>query len=707
MVCTTTENQREARLREYRLGPVMWTLQDAVVTDVDSLLADGACALECDGDLATGRRRFDAAYREAERLGDAAAMAAAAIGMGGLWVHEHRTVAGEVLLEDRLHRALSLIDPRSTTGLRLRARLAGEQSYRTGDPGPILAVLDEATADPVARAEALSIAHHCLLGPDHGTLRRALAVELVGLSFRTGRRSDLLMGVLWQTVDLFLDADPHAGRRLAELRESLARDDHLAVGFVADAIDVMLAIRTGDLDGAEALARACAERGRAAGDVDATGWYGAQLVAIRWYQGRLVEALPMLTELVDSPTLSAIDNSMLAALAVAAALAGDRPAATSALARLCGADLAALPRSSSWLVSMNGIVEAAHLLGDAETSTRAYELLRPYADLPMVGSLAVACFGSVQHALGVAALTAGELDRAVAHFHAAVRRNLALAHWPAVVLSRQRLAQALALRGGPQDAAEAERQLGAAAREASSAGPAGQRSSWAGTWAGPAGQRSSWAGTWAGPAGQRSSWAGPAGQRSSWAGTWAGPAGQRSSAVVQVPAARCVREGRRWRVAFGHRSVVVGHRIGLLHLAVLVANPGQEVDATDLAAGLSGGNGDGGTGGAAPAQPVLDEAAIRRYRTRLAQLPHELDAARPDRAARAREERDWLLAELAGATGLGGRTRAFPTNAERARIAVGKAIRRAVAHVAEADPVIGEHLAQSIRTGVRCAYWPV
>src|SRR2546430_12870108 len=113
----------------------------------------------------------------------------------------------------------------------------------------------------------------------------------------------------------------------------------------------MLSIRAGRLDEAEALARTCAERGTAAGDVDATGWYGAQLVAIRWYQGRLVEVLPMLTELVDSPTLSATDNSGRAALAVAAALAGDRPAAASALATLSGRDLADLPRSSSWLAT--------------------------------------------------------------------------------------------------------------------------------------------------------------------------------------------------------------------------------------------------------------------------------------------------------------------------------------------------------------------
>ena len=104
---------------------------------------------------------------------------------------------------------------------------------------------------------------------------------------------------------------------------------------------------------------------------------------------------------------------------------------------------------------------------------------------------------------------------------------------------------------------------------------------------------------------------------------------------------------------------------------------------------------------------MLDRVAIRGYQDRLAQLRQELDAGdRSERAARARDERDWLAAELAAATGLGGRSRAFPTSRERARIAVGKAIRRAVAHVADADPVIGGHLAQTVRTGTRCAYWP-
>ena len=218
--------------------------------------------------------------------------------------------------------------------LRIRIRLAGEADYQHGGHEAILAELDaaRAAADPEPLAEALSLAHHCLLGPDHVQRRRELAVELIKASFRTGRRSDLLMGLLWQTVDAYSAGDPHAGRHLGELRDQLEQQNHLAVAFVVSAIDVMLAIRAGRLEDAESLARICAASGAAAGDIDHEWWSGAQLVTIRWYQGRLAELLPVLRDRVHSPDLSAVDNSAVAALAVAAALSGDLYTAASSLA---------------------------------------------------------------------------------------------------------------------------------------------------------------------------------------------------------------------------------------------------------------------------------------------------------------------------------------------------------------------------------------
>jgi hypothetical protein len=396
---------------------------------------------------------------------------------------------------------------------------------------------------------------------------------------------------------------------------------------------------------------ACAKRGAAVGDIDAEGWQGGQLVAIRWYQGRLTELLPVLDELVHSPTLSATDNSFFAALAVAAALAGDRRKAAGALARLCGRDLADLPRSSTWLVTMHGVVEAAHLLDDADTASRAYALLSPFGHLPMMASLGVTCFGSVQHALGTACLTAGDAGKAAEHLRAAVDRNLALGHWPAAMMSRLRYAQALAQRFGPDDAVAARHELATARREASALGI------------------------------------------------------PLPGKVEYDGAMECTRHGRSWRIALGSRTVMVQHSIGLLHLAVLIANPRQEIPAIDLVAGVEALASDSGF-----AQPVLDRMAIGQYRHRLSQLHAKIDEleARDDtrRAAEAYAERDWLTAALSNASGIGDRTRRFTDDPERARIAVSKAIRRAISRIAEADAVIGENLRNRIRTGIRCSYWP-
>lgn len=440
----------------------------AVVTD-DALTAGEHALLE-DGDLRTSREHFETAYVRAERAGDATALARAALGLGGVWVHEHRTAVAAASLLTRLRLALAQVAPGSALELRLQARLAAELDYEAGTHDRVIAAAarTRAAGDPVAHAEALSLAHHCLLGPDHTARRQALATELVGV--RTGRRTDLVMGVLWDTVDRFLAGDPHAERRLGELDDLLAERKHLAAGFVADALKVMLAIRAGRFREAEAGAQACAEVGQAAGDFDALGWYGAQLVAIRWFQGRLGELVPVLDGLMHSPTLSPIDNSYYAALAVAAASAGDRRTAAGALARLCGEDLGALPRSSTWLTSLSGAAETAYLLDDRATAARVYELLAPFGPLPAMASLGVACFGSVHHPLGTTALTAGDPGRAVTHLRAAVRHNLALAHWPAVVFSRRRHAEALVRRGEPGDRAAADREWAAADEEAKTFG---------------------------------------------------------------------------------------------------------------------------------------------------------------------------------------------------------------------------------------------
>lgn len=78
----------------------------------------------------------------------------------------------------------------------------------------------------------------------------------------------------------------------------------------------------------------------------------------------------------------------------------------------------------------------------------------------------------------------------------------------------------------------------------------------------------------------------------------------------------------------------------MLHLAVLIANPRQEIAAADLAAGVASVTGDAAA--SAAGQQVLDAEAIASYRGRLRRLDAELDTLTPgsnaDHAARGERE---------------------------------------------------------------------
>lgn len=110
------------------------------------------------------------------------------------------------------------------------------------------------------------------------------------------------------------------------------------------------------------------------------------------------------------------------------------------------------------------------------------------------------------------------------------------------------------------------------------------------------------------------------------------------------------------------------------------------------------------------AAAVLDDKAKRAYRDRLHDLYQDLEDAERDndieRASRLRQELDFVTTELAAAVGLGGRDRKLGSEAERARVAVTKAIRFALDRIEQADEGLGEYLNATIRTGTFCVFQP-
>jgi hypothetical protein len=172
--------------------------------------------------------------------------------------------------------------------------------------------------------------------------------------------------------------------------------------------------------------------------------------------------------------------------------------------------------------------------------------------------------------------------------------------------------------------------------------------------------------------------------------------------VAQKPdAARFRREGAVWRVEFDGLSVQLTHQKGFSDLARLLDRPGVEVHCLELAD--------------RPAEPMgtapqLDERARREIQARARELQHDIDEADAAhdlaRAEQAREELDQIVELLSGALGLGGRSRALGSAAERARSAVTWRIRSGVKKIAKAHPQLGRHLENAVRTGTFCVYQP-
>lgn len=158
-----------------------------------------------------------------------------------------------------------------------------------------------------------------------------------------------------------------------------------------------------------------------------------------------------------------------------------------------------------------------------------------------------------------------------------------------------------------------------------------------------------------------------------------------------------------WLVGRGEEETAIPARRGLEHLHVLLASPGVEVPALRLAGGAQ-------TVEQAGLGEVVDAQALAAYRRRLLAIDSELDEADAwgdaGRAETLTVEREALLAQVSAATGLGGQPRTAGSSAERARVAVRKAIATALDAIHTADPVVARHLTARVRTGLLCCYEP-
>lgn len=186
-------------------------------------------------------------------------------------------------------------------------------------------------------------------------------------------------------------------------------------------------------------------------------------------------------------------------------------------------------------------------------------------------------------------------------------------------------------------------------------------------------------------------------------------------AIESTTTPRFKHEGEYWSIKYSGEPFLLRDSKGLHHLARLLARPGYEFHALDLA-----GPGAERISSAAvavdpdltvagdDAGPMLDPQAKASYKARLDELREELEEAEAwadeGRITKARGEIEFLASELAAAVGLGGRDRKAASTAEKARVNVTRSIRSAIDRIAEQNAALGDHLAATVKTGTFCTY---
>lgn len=623
------------------------------------LMVEHADAVLACGRLNDARAAFGEATEAAELTGDPVLLARAVLGLGGVWVHEYRNAAvrADVLARQRAALA-ALPEHERSLRCRLAVRLAAEAVYEGAQVAEVLDALERtrATNDPYALADALSLAHHALLSPEHAEMRLLLAEEQIAVASAAGDGILALFGLLWRTTDLYLLGDPDAERSLTELRQRSATLGVASTGYIVTCMDVLRLIRAGRFAEAETAAGQCLRMGLEVGDADATGYYAAQLLDIRWLQGREGELADLVADTLSSATLAMGEYGFRASAVMVLARDGQVSEARAALAPLLATGLANVPRSSTWLAAMATLGEAAALLNDAALAADVAELLRPFENLPVTVSLAVCCLGSVAGTLGLMALVAEDPQTAVTYLEKAVEANLRLEHRPATAMRRAQLADALVARGKPGDLARARALLARAVDEAKSMDMAKRVDEWT----------------------------------------------ARSDALTPstTPAVLHWSGSAGWEVRSGNAHILLPELVGFDYLSRLLERPGQDLAAADLV----------GSAVLTYRQELLDDTAVDSYRRRIRDLDNAIEDAEAGsdlaKARRLQTERDAVADELLRATGLGGRVRGFATSSERARIAVRKAIKRALDAISEHDTVLGGELRAAITTGSACRYTP-
>jgi DNA-binding CsgD family transcriptional regulator len=308
--------------------------------------------------------------------------------------------------------------------------LAGLGPEPTATRARLLAILGperRGRVDQVLRTEAVEIARQLddaiTLGsvlhayqwsnrtPDNLDERIAIADELDRLGERIGHLNFRLTAHGAQCWNLLERGDVTAAWQAEALNEKLVREHGRSFSTTGlanrRATRLYLAGELAAAGEATQSLRSIAETLAPAAGIDPMHYHVLHLAMIRFAQGHIAEAVPVIEESVAAyPTIATYQ----AVLALARARTGDLNSARNILRRLTANRVAALPRNFLWYTGMVALADTADLTGQLDAAAVLEDQLTPYSGRLAAHSTGVS--SPIDIALAQLALARGDNQRA-------------------------------------------------------------------------------------------------------------------------------------------------------------------------------------------------------------------------------------------------------------------------------------------------------
>lgn len=353
------------------------------------------------GDASRRRAAGSEAARLARELDDAERFGAAAIVHAGPWAPLGTVDRENVELLEEAAVRIERGPVRTAVLSRLAAELISDPD-RAEKAAVVAMEAAELEGEPFSLALASVVQYGTAFRrPPSERLEMAQAVIDVGQ--RAG--SDLIanIGRIGKARDL-LQVGDRAG---AQHELSLARAGE-TIGFVQWRLELAeagFAQLDGDLERAERLATQALTTGQRIGDAGAFQAYAAQLLVLRWEQGRIAELEPAIRTFVAQLPQMPVWRSVLAFVA---AETGDLDTARRILRDLAEERFDPLFAHLFWLPGLAVSALAVERLGDASLAGVLLDLLAPHAGHWVVIGYATAHIGPLDGYLGVMHSVAGD-----------------------------------------------------------------------------------------------------------------------------------------------------------------------------------------------------------------------------------------------------------------------------------------------------------